>query len=206
VQYSNISSVKWPREALVLKPEMKITIEQFTPWQNRLLGIALIERMFPNYALFSQLSEEGGAHTYKNITQLIWESCLDSRSVIDFSKQQDKLEVITPNPDKFDIYGVWPAQDACVGLDILLGFCIEEDGSALGSLMDLYYSTIESYLSLQNDENDSEHPLMMDADNYIAEVCESLQSNESNSKGSAKTVKALVQLCQTSNLGLVLDD
>jgi uncharacterized protein YjaG (DUF416 family) len=206
VQYSNISSVKWPREAPALKPEMKITIEQFASWQNRLLGIALIERMFPNYALFSQLSEEGDAQTYKNITQLIWESCLDSRSVIDFSKQQDKLEVITPNPDKFDMYGVWPALDACVGLDILLGFCIEEDGSALGSLVDLYYSTIESYLSLQSDENELTHPLVMDADNYISKVCESLQGNENNRTDSAKTVKALVKLCQTSNLGLVLDD
>ena len=93
-------------------------------WQQIAFAAALVLRMSSNYALFTEVAGTGDKQAYRNILNLVWEFVSGKNQRIDFQKQLDKLELITPDADKFDMYGVWPALDAAhLAIDLYLIDC-----------------------------------------------------------------------------------
>jgi len=76
--------------------------------------------MYPNYAIFCQQTAYGDAHLYRRILDLIWETLTVKDAKVNFDSQLDKLEEAIPAADDYDIYGVYPAIDACVALSELV--------------------------------------------------------------------------------------
>lgn len=95
-------------------------IEKFESWQNYTFMACLCERMYPNYYVFCQQTDLYDASVYRKILDLVWESLIVKGAKVNYDSQLEKLESAIPDADLFDIYGVYPAIDACVALSELV--------------------------------------------------------------------------------------
>lgn len=104
----------------MLQNPIHLRLEKLEAWQHVSFMASLCERMYPNYAIFCQQTGYGDAHLYRRILDLIWETLTVKDAKVNFDSQLDKLEEAIPAADDYDIYGVYPAIDACVALSELV--------------------------------------------------------------------------------------
>lgn len=104
----------------MLQNPIHLRLEKLESWQHVTFMASLCERMYPNYAMFCQQTEFGDAALYRRILDLIWETLTVKDAKINFDNQLEKLEDGIPDAENYDIYGVWPAIDACVALSELV--------------------------------------------------------------------------------------
>ena len=121
----------------------------------------LCERMYRNYHLFCQISEQPEhAKVYHNILNLVWEYLTVKDTKINFENQLEKLEDIIPDVNDYRCYGVIPALDACEGLSEVLHTIIA--GASLEQAVkvsQLSFSTIAGYLEMEQERELSEAEL-----------------------------------------------
>jgi uncharacterized protein YjaG (DUF416 family) len=185
-----------------IKPLM---LESLSQWQQIALGAAAVAKMVPNYALFCELTDFVDSSKYTAIVALVWEYATGNNSKIDFEKQQLKLDPLNPNPQQFDMYGVWPALDAVTALSSLLSACHKWDSEEIGAVLTLSDSTISAYLDLieVGSEAQQHHPLFQLNEDYIDGALSVLTNGTSRTA----TIKALKTYCagfEASNIGLSL--
>lgn len=104
----------------MLQNPIHLRLEKLESWQHVTFMASLCERMYPNYAMFCQQTEFGDPQLYRRILDLIWETLTVKDAKVNFDSQLEKLEEGIPSADDYDIYGVYPAIDACVALSELL--------------------------------------------------------------------------------------
>ncbi|WP_312985811.1 YjaG family protein [Atlantibacter sp.] len=104
----------------MLQNPIHLRLEKLESWQQVTFMASLCERMYPNYAIFCQQTGYGDAHLYRRILDLIWETLTVKDAKVNFDSQLDKLEEAIPAADDYDVYGVYPAIDACVALSELV--------------------------------------------------------------------------------------
>ncbi len=104
----------------MLRNPIHLRLEKLESWQHVTFMACLCERMYPNYWAFCQQTAFGDAQIYRRILDLVWETLTVKEAKINFDTQLEKLENAIPNADDDDIYGVYPAIDACVALSELL--------------------------------------------------------------------------------------
>ena len=122
-------------------------LENLATWQHLTFMACLCERMYPNYHLFCEITEQPqNAKVYHNILNLVWEYLTVKEANINFENQLEKLENIIPDVNGYDFYGVVPALDACEGLaevlhTIIAGASLEQavkvSQLSLGTVADL---------------------------------------------------------------------
>lgn len=89
-------------------------------WHQIAFSAALLERMLPNYQMFSEAADFGNAKILRNQLDIIWQWLDNSNTVkINSDAQLLKLEAETPDPEAFDSFGVFPALDACMAFSAL---------------------------------------------------------------------------------------
>lgn len=183
---------------------IEINIPKQAPhlWQKQLLALALIEQMTGNYVLFTEVSGQGDSKVFSNITDLIWQQLLGHSVKVDWQKQRAKLEAISPAPESFDGYGVWPALDACAALSELITLLDESNSGGLESVIKTYYSTIEQFLDVHDlNEDTRQQTLYEEADNLIDKLLTVL-SAEVKQMSAVKAIKEIVQSQAVSNIGI----
>lgn len=104
----------------MLQNPIHLRLEKLESWQHVTFMACLCERMYPNYAAFCKETGFGDGHIYRRILDLIWETLTVKDAKVNFDSQLEKLEEAIPAADDFDLYGVYPAIDACVALSELL--------------------------------------------------------------------------------------
>jgi len=133
-------------------------LENLATWQHLTFMACLCERMYPNYHLFCQITEQPqNAKVYHNILNLVWEYLTVKEANINFENQLEKLENIIPDVNDYDFYGVVPALDACEGLaevlhTIIAGASLEQSVK----VSQLSLGTVVSYLETEYDRTLSE--------------------------------------------------
>ena len=133
-------------------------LENLATWQHLTFMACLCERMYPNYHLFCQITEQPqNAKVYHNILNLVWEYLTVKEANINFENQLEKLENIIPDVNDYDFYGVVPALDACEGLaevlhTIIAGASLEQSVK----VSQLSLGTVASYLETEYDRTLSE--------------------------------------------------
>ncbi|WP_109428241.1 YjaG family protein [Aggregatibacter kilianii] len=136
-------------------------LENLATWQHLTFMACLCERMYPNYHLFCQISEQPQhAKVYHNILNLVWEYLTVKDTKINFENQLEKLEDIIPDVNDYRCYGVIPALDACEGLSEVLHTIIA--GASLEQAIkvsQLSFSTISGYLEMEQERELSEAEL-----------------------------------------------
>ena len=133
-------------------------LENLATWQHLTFMACLCERMYPNYHLFCQITEQPqNAKVYHNILNLVWEYLTVKEANINFENQLEKLENIIPDVNDYDFYGVVPALDACEGLaevlhTIIAGASLEQSVK----VSQLSLGTVAGYLETEYDRTLSE--------------------------------------------------
>lgn len=133
-------------------------LENLATWQHLTFMACLCERMYPNYHLFCEITEQPqNAKVYHNILNLVWEYLTVKEANINFENQLEKLENIIPDVNDYDFYGVVPALDACEGLaevlhTIIAGASLEQSVK----VSQLSLGTVVSYLETEYDRTLSE--------------------------------------------------
>jgi len=133
-------------------------LENLATWQHLTFMACLCERMYPNYHLFCQITEQPqNAKVYHNILNLVWEYLTVKEANINFENQLEKLENIIPDVNDYDFYGVVPALDACEGRAEVLHTIIA--GASLEQAVkvsQLSLGTVAGYLETEYDRTLSE--------------------------------------------------
>lgn len=112
---------------------------------------ALLERMWINYQLFCELNEYGDPAQAKNLINLLWEYVSAPKAKINCAVQSEKIEEITPDVADFDNYGVYPALDFCMGLQVALQIVADEEPSGAVMIAKLSQGSTEAYINATED-------------------------------------------------------
>lgn len=104
----------------MLQNPIHLRLEKQESWQHVVFMACLCERMYPNYALFCRQTGFGDAQLYRRILDLVWETETVKDAKVNFDSQLEKLEEGIPAAEDYDLYGVYPAIDACVALSELI--------------------------------------------------------------------------------------
>lgn len=130
-------------------------LENLESWQHLVFMTSLCERMYPNFQLFCQMTEQTEqAKTYQNILNLVWEYLTVKNAKINFENQLEKLEGIIPDVNDYDFFGVVPALDACEALSELLHAIIA--GGTLEQAVKLSQISLQTIITLLETQNERE--------------------------------------------------
>ncbi|CAM4170561.1 YjaG family protein [Pseudoalteromonas ostreae] len=187
-------------------------IRELNYLQQAVLAAALIERMLPNYGLFSEATGFGDEAILRSALNLCWEKILLPKSKISLEKQIEKIEPNVPELADFDMFGTYPAIDAATALLGLMHGLIAKDEQEFISISKISQATvarfIEYQLTVEGELADNtavrEHPLMQ----YEIEVLgELIDFVEQMGRITAENVKALKQHAIAdgqTNIGITL--
>ncbi|QDF67829.1 DUF416 family protein [Shewanella sp. SNU WT4] len=114
--------------------------------QKQLFALALCQRMYPNYQLFSEVTEFGDAKVLDTTLNLLWQGQYDKKLKLNIEMYIDRLENIVPDASDFDMYGVYPAQDAVSAVISLLSGIQSQDEEDMVNISKLSSSTVANYI------------------------------------------------------------
>lgn len=127
------ASLFWPawlrliRRQIMLQNPIQLRLEKFETWQHITFMAALVERMYPNYAVFCQQTAFAEPQAFRQILDTVWEVLTVKNAKVDFERQLEKLEALIPSSQSSEIYLVYPAIDACVALSTLIHTLLDRD-------------------------------------------------------------------------------
>ncbi|TRX58027.1 YjaG family protein [Thalassomonas sp. M1454] len=194
-----------------------LNLTNLSLWQQTAFSAALLERMLPNYKMFSQAAEFGNPALLRNQLDLIWQRLGQGQVKINFAVQLEKLEEVIPDIEDFDFFGVHPALDTCMALGSLLQGIQDSDEETIGNVPLLSKSSVSYYVGLvlaqeQSEQDDivikeqdiEDHPLMQ----WEMATQEELFHALNRAKENSDTCKKLKQLALSegmSSLGIELE-
>lgn len=191
---------------------------QLSPWQQITFASALLERMLPNYQMFSENSQFGDYALLRNQLDLIWQ-WLDKNSKIkiNINAQLNKLEEQTPDPEEFDSFGVFPALDVCMAMmslwQLIQSNGKDKDHEDINSISRLSHNSVSYYVELLlldegatevQAESINEHPLAAWEKETQHELFDFLKF-AAESKRSCQLAKNMVLSEGLSNLGIEIE-
>lgn len=148
-----------------------LSFNALSQWQQIAFSAALLERMLPNYKLFSEATEFGEYSVLRNQLDTVWQ-WLDknNRCKINYEAQLTKLEPQIPEPESFDYFGVYPALDTCMAMVSLFQIMQDKDSDGCMNVSKLSENSVVKYVELIlsqdmeeeliSDEHIDSHPLM----------------------------------------------
>lgn len=108
-----------------------VSFSQLNAAQQMLVATTLVERMLPNYLLFSEVTEFGDGKMLRDALNIVWEKQVVKNLKLNIDKQLEKLEANIPDIEDFDMFGVYPALDTAMALLALLSAVPAADEEAL---------------------------------------------------------------------------
>ena len=185
----------------------KLTIFQqvrdLKEWQACGFALVLLERMYPNYQLFCELTEFSDAKLLRNSLNSLWEWLAIPGTKINFEAQREKLEEATPDLDQFDSYGVYPALDFAVALDAMLNLVSGEDPQGAVVISKVSQGSVEAYIEASEGQTEDvkSHPLMAWEIAFQGELLDKLAQGKRD-KLWLKTLRQFALTEGISNIGL----
>ncbi|GAA6171278.1 YjaG family protein [Colwellia sp. KU-HH00111] len=195
-----------------------LPFEKLGYWQQIAFASAILERMLPNYQMFSENSQFGDYALLRNQLDLVWQ-WLDKNSQIkiNINAQLAKLEAQTPDPEAFDTFGVFPALDVCMAM-MALWQLMQSNGQDkhhedISSISRLSLNSVNYYVELllldegmtQIDAKDiGAHPLAVWEKDTQNELFDFLKL-AAQSKRSCQLAKEMVLSEGLSNLGIEIE-
>ena len=186
-------------------------------WQQIAFASALLERMLPNYKMFSESCNFGDYAVLRNQLDLVWQRLdKNNKTNINVDAQLNKLEEQTPDPEAFDTFGVYPALDTCMAMMSLFQLIRSKDSDKdfedINSISRLSHNSVSYYVELLLlDESEAEidiqqsqineHPLAEWEKATQYELFDFLKFAAEN-KRSCQLAKEMVLSEGLSNLGI----
>jgi uncharacterized protein YjaG (DUF416 family) len=195
-----------------------LPFEKLSRWQQIAFASALLERMLPNYRMFSESSQFGDYALLRNQLDLIWQWLDKNNQIkININAQLNKLEEQTPDPEAFDFFGVFPALDACMAMMSLFQLMqsngTDKDHEDINSISRLSHNSVSYYVELLlvdegatdvDSVSINEHPLAVWEKETQYELFDFLKFAAEN-KRSCQLAKEMVLTEGLSNLGIEIE-
>lgn len=134
-------------------------INKLAPWQQTVFALALAERMYPNYRLFSDTSEFGNGERLRSTLDTLWTYLTVKGSKVDLTAELEAFEVFIPDPSRFEHYGAYPALDACVALGAAYNSVICRIGEEAIEASNASLGTVAGFAELLAERDLSEEEL-----------------------------------------------
>lgn len=195
------------------KPNNFQRIRQLNYLQQACLAAATIERMLPNYLLFSEALEFGNGTELRNVLNSIWEKLLLPKAKISLEKLIEKIEQNTPDINQFDMFGVYPAIDVCTALITLVNGMQQKDTMDFVDVCKISQASVAKFIEYQLTVEDiiadnqaiREHPLMTYEMEILTELIEKVSSFERIDKEAVKALKTLATDDGQTNIGIEIN-
>jgi uncharacterized protein YjaG (DUF416 family) len=194
----------------MLQNPIHLRLEKLTTWQHVTFMACLCERMYPNYAMFCTQTEFGDPQLYRRILDLVWETLTVKDAKVNFDNQLEKLEEAIPSADDYDMYGVYPAIDACVALSDLIHALLS--GEAQENAIEVSKTSITTVAMLEmtqagremTDEELKENPAVEQEWDIQWEIFRLLAACEERDIELIKGLRADLREAGDSNIGINL--
>ncbi|MBS3798294.1 YjaG family protein [Pseudoalteromonas sp. BDTF-M6] len=192
------------------KPNNFQRIRELNTVQKAALAAALLERMLPNYTLFSEALEFGEPEVLRNALALCWEKILLPKSKISIDKLVEKVEPNVPEVNDFDVFGVYPAIDAATALLTLLQGLQSKDEQEYVSVCKIAQGTVARLIEYQfeldeqpySSQDVNQHPLMEYEIEVLGELIDFVAAMTRLDKDSAKALRQLAVADGQTNIGV----
>ena len=173
---------------------------------NIVFGCALMQRMLPNYQLFSEATGFGDTATARSILNLVWDWCMSPKNKFNAPVQLENLEAIIPDVNNFESFGVYPALDYCMALSSMLMSFSQEHDTAAVTIAKLSQGSVEAFIIASADEELTNEEIKQDplmeyeiaTQQSLLEYC----LHNKISKDFVKELRADIIAQDISNLGL----
>ena len=185
-------------------------------YQQAAIAATLMERMLPNYQLFSEVTGFGDAALPRHVLDLVWEWLQVKRAKINFERLQDELELITPEVMHFDMFGVYPAVDTLTALDAMLNGISGQDSAQFVDVAKISQASVARLIEYSSEDLDisteaelkkhvRDHELMAYEMDCLSEVIALVAQMPSFGREEIQQLKAWVKEQGVTNLGMDLN-
>lgn len=189
-------------------------LRSLSPWQQWVFITALAQRSALNYQLFCEAVDFGDAGALNKLLGLLWESQLSKEAKVNWAVQQEKLAELQPNPDAYEVYGVYPALDAAMAVELAIEQALQPDEENTIRASKLSRSTVRQFLIKQLPETFDEEqesawlrvqPLMDDENAFQDALLAQVTSANLPHPVLIRQLRELAYNQGFSNLGISLD-
>lgn len=190
------------------------SLKQLNDWQLAAFCAAVSERLIPNYVLFSRVAEFGDTQVLRTALDKVWDRLSNRCGSVNFETQIEKVDAVIPEPDDFDMYGVYPALDACVALITTLNQMVEASYQDTRQISQLSLQCIETYLEVIADAALSDedlvrfintHPLLEIEQQFQDSIIEQLLSSAKVNIALLDSIRLEASNEGVSNIGICDD-
>ncbi len=185
-------------------------------YQQAAIAATLMERMLPNYQLFSEVTSFGDPALPRHVLDLVWEWLQVRRAKINFERLQDELELITPEVSHYDMFGVYPAVDTLTALDSLLNGISGQDGAEFVNVAKISQASVARLIEYSSEDLDisteaelkkhvRDHELMAYEMDCLSEIIDMVSQMPTFTRDEIQQLKAWVKEQGVTNLGMELN-
>ncbi|WP_207060606.1 YjaG family protein [Motiliproteus sp. SC1-56] len=188
-----------------------LRLGQLGSWQLGVFSAAIAERLFPNYALFARLTDTGDAPLMRQALDKVWDRLANRGGKVNFDTQLERVDGQIPDPEAFDMFGVYPALDAAVALYGALNQMVEASAEEAQNLSELALTGVETYLEITADVDLSDeelvrhintHPLMEQEREFQETLLAKLNAAAKAEAGLVDELRTLAANEGVSNIGI----
>ncbi|WP_199609863.1 YjaG family protein [Flocculibacter collagenilyticus] len=177
--------------------------------QQALIAATLLERMLPNYQLFSEVTEFGDYDVVANALDLIWQRLCIAGTKVNIEKLIEKVEPNIPEVEQFDMFGVYPAIDTLTAMISLLTALLNKDAEELLNVTKISQASVSKYIEYSFDVSEQEfdnhdvreHPLMQREIAFLKDTIDKVEPLKPSNE-TAKQLKALAKEDGMTNIGI----
>ncbi|MBQ4839145.1 MULTISPECIES: YjaG family protein [Pseudoalteromonas] len=188
-------------------------IRELNYLQKAALAAAILERMTPNYGLFSEATGFGDEQVFRNALNLCWEKLLLPKSKISLEKQIEKIEPNVPELSDFDMFGTYPAIDMATALLGFIQGLMTKDEIEFVNVAKISQATVARYIEFLLAQEDitpdnklvREHPLMQYEIEVLGELIDFVEGMGRISSETIKQLKAQAIIDGQTNIGLAIE-
>jgi hypothetical protein len=192
------------------KPNNFQRIRELNYLQQAVLAAAMIERMLPNYLLFSEALEFGNGTELRNVLNSIWEKLLLPKAKISLEKLNEKVELNTPDINDFDVFGVYPTIDVCTALITLINGLQQKEEANFVDVCKISQASVAKFIEYQLTLDDiiadnqaiREHDLMSYEMQTLSELIDKVAAFQRIEKDAVKQLKQLATADGQTNIGI----
>ena len=193
----------------------KQNLQEFEAWKLAAFTAAIAERMFPNYALFSRVTEAGNADVLRMALDKVWEKLCQRGGKVNFETQLERVDAEVPNVDDYDMYGVYPALDASVAVCAAITQMEQASAEEAENIGQLSLESVATYLEVIADPELSDeelvrfintHELMDQELEFQQQVFEQLLSMKTQQASMLDQLRQLSANEGVSNIGICDDE
>lgn len=190
-------------------------LEQLRGWREFVFILALAERAFPNYVLFDDAIGAKQAAKMRLLLDQAWDMLQEKNADARVTQALARLENLAPDPEAYDMYGVYPADDFCKLLEQALLNRLNSTKQRALEASQWATATVAQFIEMAEGEDLDEDALVRLLDKHELMKADKLFQRDlllSLKKQRVPTEAFVAQMKEdaanggVSNLGIALDD